>query len=85
MDFSICKALSYNMKDIPVALLMYDIMCQYRVNFKKRIRKVQSSAFLVCWSSERVSDYFTFTVIKTLAYPDTHLALFPEQNRLTGR
>jgi hypothetical protein len=39
MDFSICKALSYNMKDIPVALLMYDIMCQYRVNFKKRIKK----------------------------------------------
>ena len=27
------------MKDIPVALLMYDIMCQYRVNFRKRIKK----------------------------------------------
>jgi hypothetical protein len=39
MDFSICKALSYNMKDIPVALLMYDIMCQYWVNFKKQIKK----------------------------------------------
>jgi hypothetical protein len=39
MDFSICKALSYNMKDIPVALLMYNIMCQYRVNFKKQIKK----------------------------------------------
>ncbi|KAN0136391.1 hypothetical protein V8E53_005759 [Lactarius tabidus] len=39
MDFSICKALSYNMKDIPVALLMYNIMCQYQVNFKKRIKK----------------------------------------------
>jgi hypothetical protein len=39
MDYSICKALSHNMKDIPVALLMYDIMCQYRVNFKKRVKK----------------------------------------------
>src|ERR1700677_2090940 len=39
MDYSICKALSYNMKDIPVALLMYDIMCQYQVNFKKRVKK----------------------------------------------
>jgi Kyakuja-Dileera-Zisupton transposase len=39
MDYSICKALSYNMEDIPVALVMYDIMCQYRVNFKDRIRK----------------------------------------------
>ena len=38
MDYSICKALSYNMKDIPVALLMYDIMCQYRINFKKRVK-----------------------------------------------
>jgi hypothetical protein len=27
------------MKDIPVALLMYNIMCQYRVNFKKRVKK----------------------------------------------
>ena len=39
MDYSICKALSYNMKDIPVALLMYDIMCQYQINFKKRVKK----------------------------------------------
>ncbi|KAN0135024.1 hypothetical protein V8E53_007142 [Lactarius tabidus] len=39
MDYSICKALSHNMKDIPVALLMYDIMCQYQVNFKKRVKK----------------------------------------------
>ncbi|KAI9429672.1 hypothetical protein H4582DRAFT_1826218 [Lactarius indigo] len=29
MDYSLCKALSYNMEDIPVALVMYDIMCQY--------------------------------------------------------
>jgi hypothetical protein len=27
------------MKDIPVVLLMYDIMCQYRVNFKRRVKK----------------------------------------------
>ncbi|KAI9437388.1 hypothetical protein BJY52DRAFT_1230141 [Lactarius psammicola] len=39
MDYSICKALSYNMKDIPVALVMYNIMCQYHVNFKERVAK----------------------------------------------
>jgi hypothetical protein len=39
MDYSICKALSYNMEDIPVALVMYDIMCQYRVNFRDRVHK----------------------------------------------
>jgi hypothetical protein len=39
MDYSICKALSYNMEDIPVALVMYDIMCQYRVHFKERVKK----------------------------------------------
>ncbi|KAH9008024.1 hypothetical protein EDB85DRAFT_1904662 [Lactarius pseudohatsudake] len=33
----ICKALSYNMEDIPVALVMYDIMCQYRVHFQERV------------------------------------------------
>ncbi|KAF8259485.1 hypothetical protein EI94DRAFT_1615775, partial [Lactarius quietus] len=37
MDYSICKALSYNMEDIPVALVMYDIMCQYSVHFRKRV------------------------------------------------
>jgi hypothetical protein len=39
MDYSICQALSYNMEDMPVALVMYDIMCQYRVNFKARVAK----------------------------------------------
>ena len=39
MDYSICKALSYNMEDITVALLMYDIMCQYRVHFQERVEK----------------------------------------------
>jgi hypothetical protein len=39
MDYSICKALSFNMEGIPVALVMYDIMCQYRVHFQERVRK----------------------------------------------
>jgi hypothetical protein len=39
MDYSLCKALSYNMEDIPVALVMYDIMCQYSVNFQERVDK----------------------------------------------
>ena len=39
MDYSLCKALSFNMKDIPVALVMYDIMCQYGVHLKERVEK----------------------------------------------
>jgi hypothetical protein len=39
MDYSICKALSYNMKDIPVALIMYDIMCQYSIHFAECVKK----------------------------------------------
>ncbi|KAH8985226.1 hypothetical protein EDB86DRAFT_2810309, partial [Lactarius hatsudake] len=39
MDYSICKALSYNMEDIPVALVMYDIMCQYGVHFQQRVER----------------------------------------------
>ncbi|KAH8985344.1 hypothetical protein EDB86DRAFT_2810252 [Lactarius hatsudake] len=39
MDNSICKALSYNMEDIPVALVMYDIMCQYGVHFQQRVER----------------------------------------------
>ena len=41
MDYSLCKALSYNMQDIPVALVMYDIMCQYRVHLKERVENSQ--------------------------------------------
>ncbi|KAN0128336.1 hypothetical protein V8E53_013841, partial [Lactarius tabidus] len=37
MDYSICRALSFNMEDIPVAQVMYDIMCQYQVHFQKRV------------------------------------------------
>ncbi|KAF8256537.1 hypothetical protein EI94DRAFT_1711089 [Lactarius quietus] len=36
---SLCKALSYNMEDIPVALVMYDIMCQYGVHLSDRVEK----------------------------------------------
>jgi hypothetical protein len=39
MDYSLCKALSYNMDDIPVALVMYDIMCQYGVHLQERVEK----------------------------------------------
>lgn len=39
MDYSLCKALSFNMEDIPVALVMYDIMCQYGVHFQERVKK----------------------------------------------
>ncbi|KAF8261851.1 hypothetical protein EI94DRAFT_1604708 [Lactarius quietus] len=39
MDYSLCKALSYNMADIPVALVMYDIMYQYGVHLSNRVEK----------------------------------------------
>jgi hypothetical protein len=38
MDYRMCKALSYNIEGIPVALVMYDIMCQYSIHFKKRVK-----------------------------------------------
>ena len=39
MDYSLCKALSYHMDGIPVALVMYDIMCQYGVHFQERVKR----------------------------------------------
>ncbi|KAH9163424.1 hypothetical protein EDB89DRAFT_1912653 [Lactarius sanguifluus] len=36
---SLCKALSYNMEDILVALVMYDIMCQYGVHFQEWVER----------------------------------------------
>ena len=81
MDYSICKALSFNMKDIPVALLMYDIMCSIGSISKKGLKKVRSSPYRNLWNSELELAYFIFTVIKTLACPDIRLALFPGQSK----
>ncbi|KAN0128953.1 hypothetical protein V8E53_013215 [Lactarius tabidus] len=39
MDYSLCKALSYNMESIPIVLVMYDIMCQYKVHLKERVQR----------------------------------------------
>ena len=39
MDYSLCKALNYNMENIPVALIMYDIMCQYGVHLQEWVAK----------------------------------------------
>ena len=39
MEYSLCKSLSYNMDDIPMALVMYDIMCQYEVHLRDRVEK----------------------------------------------
>jgi hypothetical protein len=53
MDYSICKALSYNMEDIPVALVMYDIMCQYSIHFEKRVKhspELSVSSSLEIWN-----------------------------------
>ncbi|KAN0128275.1 hypothetical protein V8E53_013944 [Lactarius tabidus] len=36
---SLCKALSYNMESIPIALVMYDIVCQYKVHLKERVQR----------------------------------------------
>ncbi|KAI0257960.1 hypothetical protein BC834DRAFT_1036787, partial [Gloeopeniophorella convolvens] len=35
----LCNALQYDMEDIPQALVMYDIMCQYGVHLRKRVDK----------------------------------------------
>jgi hypothetical protein len=43
MDYSLCmalcKALSYILEDIPVALVIYDIMCQYGIHLQSRVDK----------------------------------------------
>jgi hypothetical protein len=39
MDYSLCNALSYNMENIPVALVMYDIMYQYGVHFQEHVER----------------------------------------------
>lgn len=37
VDYSICSALKFNTQGLPESLLIYDIMCQYLVNFDHRV------------------------------------------------
>ncbi|KAI6105115.1 hypothetical protein EV401DRAFT_1873905 [Pisolithus croceorrhizus] len=44
-DYSICNALSYHSENITTALVIYDVGCQWSVNFRSRV-KSSSSLFL---------------------------------------
>jgi len=37
MDYSIFKALNFNMAGIEAALICYDVMCQWSVHMKDRV------------------------------------------------
>jgi hypothetical protein len=37
MDYSICKALNFNMDSIGAALICYDVMCQWSIHIKDRV------------------------------------------------
>jgi len=37
MDYSIFKALNFNMGEIEAALICYDVMCQWSIHMKDRV------------------------------------------------
>ena len=37
VDYSVCNSLKFNTKGLPESLVIYDIMCQYLVNFDRRV------------------------------------------------
>ena len=37
MDYSICQATNYRTQSLPGTILVYDIFCQWIVNFRKRV------------------------------------------------
>ena len=37
MDYSICKALNFNMEGIGAALICYNVMCQWSIHIKDRV------------------------------------------------
>ncbi|KAA1479324.1 hypothetical protein DENSPDRAFT_789068 [Dentipellis sp. KUC8613] len=41
MDVCTVFSLKYNSQNIPIAIVMYDIMCQYGVNFVTRVQEYQ--------------------------------------------
>ena len=38
MDYSICNALQYRSDGLPEALVIYDVGCQWSINFSKRLQ-----------------------------------------------
>lgn len=41
-DYSICNALAYHSKGIPRALVIYDVGCQWSINFGRRVESSSS-------------------------------------------
>ena len=37
VDYSVCNSLKFNTQGLPESLVIYDIMCQYLVNFDRRV------------------------------------------------
>jgi hypothetical protein len=40
VDYSVVNALNFNSEGLPECLVIYDVMCQYLVNFEKRLQDV---------------------------------------------
>ena len=83
-DYSICKALSYNMVDIPVTLVMYDIMCQYGVHRLERMDK--SSELILDKSLELWTGIGLFHIHgnQNLCLPRYSLSYIPGAKQVDG-
>ena len=46
VDYSVCNALNFNTDGLTESLVIYDIMCQYSVHFKDRIRRASDYLFV---------------------------------------
>src|SRR6266404_4643742 len=85
MDYSLCKALSYNMSEIPTALVMYDIMCQYGKHLQERVHGSPGLSIPSSLELRTGIGLFTFMATKILVYPDFLPATYLGQNRSMGK
>jgi hypothetical protein len=85
MDYSLCKALSYNMEDIPVALVMYDIMCQYGVHFQERVDRIPELTLSSSLQLRTGVGLFHIHGHQDSCLPRFLQVIFLEQSRLMGK
>src|SRR6202040_743572 len=85
MDYCLSEALKFNSEGIPRSIWLYDIMCQFWKNLKKRFREIHIRACLKVWRSFVALAFSMCMGTRTDVMASLPLPSFPVQAWLMGK
>src|ERR1700720_478807 len=85
MDYCLSEALKFNSEGIPRSIWLYDIMCQFWKNLKKRFREIHIRACLKVWRSFVALAFSMCMGTRTDVMASLPLPSFPVRAWLMGK